>query len=617
MTEKKPNFLFRLLRGAWRFLDGTRRVAVNLLFVLIVVVVIAAIFSRTAPVIQDQTALVLDPMGFVVEQYTSAPIERAIDRMRGEEEPETRFRDLVSAIRRATADHRIARLVIEPDYIWSIGPAQLQELRSVVWDFKAAGKQVVAYSEGLGQHQYYQAALADELWLHPEGIVFLEGYGVYRNYYKDALEKLDVNVHLFRVGEYKSAAEPYVRNDMSDESKEANRYWLGGLWGQFLDHVAAARGLPVEELESDILAYGERLREAGGTPARMALEQGLVDRIADRTEFNTYLAEAGAWGDDNLSYRQVGFEQYGRTPATPNPLAGAVAVVIAQGPILYGEQPSGAIGGDSTVRLIRRARADDDVKAIVLRVDSPGGSVLPSEKIRRELQAAREDGLPVVVSMGTVAASGGYWISLASDRIFAEPGTITGSIGIFGLLATIPDTLAKIGVYTDGVGTTPLAGAFRIDRELPEQAADIIQQIVEDGYRDFLDKVASHRDMSLEQVEEVARGRVWTGQQARDRGLVDELGGMSDAIAAAAELAGLASGHSVEYFEEKPSAFEQWLLDVSASLPTGFLGSPLQSALARLAGKLPPELALLTQARPDSVGLYSFCFCDVRSTSRP
>ncbi|MDX1572118.1 MAG: signal peptide peptidase SppA [Xanthomonadales bacterium] len=611
MTDKKPNLLFRLLRGIWLFIDGSRRLVVNIVFVLLVILIVSLIFARTSPVLGKKTALVLNPVGYIVEQYSSAPIERAVDQLRGEEEPETRFRDMLHAIRKATNDPRIERMVLEPDYIWSVGPAQLQELAGMIDAFKAAGKQVVAYTEGVTQHQYFLAALADEIWLHPEGIILLEGYGLYRNYYKDALDRLEVNVHLFRVGEYKSAGEPFVRNDMSPESREANLYWLGGLWQQYLERVATQRGLSVEDLEGDIMNYPDRLREAGGTPARMALEQGLVDRVADRAEFNTYLAEAGAWSDDGQTYRQVGFETYIATPEPANPLNDAVAVIVAQGPIMYGEQPPGTIGGESTVQLIRNARTAPGVKALVLRVDSPGGSVLPSEKIRRELQVAREEGLPVLVSMGTVAASGGYWISMASDLIFAEPGTITGSIGIFGLLANIPKTLAKIGVYTDGVGTTPLAGAFRIDRELPEEAADLIQQIVENGYEDFIERVAEHREMSREAVDTVARGRVWTGAQALDRGLIDRLGGLTDAVDAAAELAGLGDSYRIEYFEEKPSAFEQWLLDISAQLPGGLFGARPPLSLANLQ-RLPDDLELLLSARSEQLNLYSFCFCDPR-----
>jgi protease-4 len=614
MTPERPNLFLRMLRGLWSAVDGTRRVFFNLVFLLLVVLFIGAILSDNTPVIEEGTSLVLEPVGVVVEQYTTDPFERALAEAMGQPQLEVRFRDLLTAVERAREDARISQIVLALDRMVGAGPAQLEELRRSLDAFKQAGKPVLAYSEGMLQDQYYLAAAADEFWLHPDGLVLIEGYGVYRNYYKDLLDKLNVDVHLFRVGEFKSAAEPYVRNDMSTESREANAFWLGGLWDHFTTDVAEARNLTIDEFVGDIMAPADRLREAGGSPARMALDQGLVDQLGRRDEFIARAIESGASTRDGKDYRKIGVSDYLAGSKPLNVAPDRVAVVIAQGPITFGEQPSGTIGGDSLAEQIRNAREDPRVKAIVLRVDSPGGAVLPSEKIRAEIEATRAKGTPVVVSMGSVAASGGYWISMSADLIMAEATTITGSIGIFGMLTNIPRTLAGIGVYTDGVGTAPLAGAFRIDRPLDDEAAAMIQLIIEDGYESFIGRVAEARDMTTADVDEVARGRVWTGRQALERGLVDELGGLNDAIDRAAELASL-SEHGVMVFEEKPGPFEQLMLDLSASvmsrLPASAASSSALATFLDAAGRLPPELDLLMTQPDGRLGTFAFCFCSL------
>ncbi|MEM6576772.1 MAG: signal peptide peptidase SppA, partial [Pseudomonadota bacterium] len=496
------------------------------------------------------------------------------------------------------------------DYLWGIGPSQLQELKSAIGQFKDSGKPVIAYGYGMSQQQYYLAALADQVWLHPEGLVLLEGYGVYRNYYKDGLDKLAVDVHLFRVGEYKSAAEPFIRNDMSDYSREANRYWLDSLWDQYLTEVAAQRDLTPEKLARHVDEFGEDLRKAGGRASEAALAAGLVDRVGTEDELREYLLSDGVFDADIESFRQIDAETYlAAQNSFALPQGDQVAVVVAQGAIVPGDQSQGTVGGESTARLIRRARMNDSTRALVLRVDSPGGAVLPSEQIRREIELTRASGIPVVVSMSSVAASGGYWISMSANEIWANPATITGSIGIFGLLTNFPRTLEKVGVYTDGVGTTRIAGALRSDRPMQPHIADIIQQIIEDGYERFIGKVATAREMTPEAVDQIARGRVWSGQQARDRGLVDKLGGLNDAIASAAEIADISSYKTV-YVEQQVSALEQFLLDLTARLPS-FSVSRDTTLGALLRAPLPTDLELLL-AQPrgqQPVGVYAYCFC--------
>ncbi|MFK7955400.1 MAG: signal peptide peptidase SppA [Lysobacterales bacterium] len=609
------NFITRFFGGIWKLIDFTRRLA-HIVFLVIffslIGVGVLAVGESPVMMVRDQTTLVLAPQGVVVEEYSNDATERALSQLMDEQLPETRMRDLLKAISKAAVDDRISRMLIRTDYLWGVAPSQLQELKSAIGQFKDSGKSVLAYGYGMSQAQYYLAALADEVWLHPEGLILLEGFGVYRNYYKEGLDKLAVDVHLFRVGEYKSAAEPYIRNDMSDYSRESNMYWLDSLWTQYLDEVSAQRDMTPEQLAAHVEGFADDLREVGGRASEAALAAGLVDQLGTEDELRAYLLEDGEYDSELDSFRQLDAELYLQAN-TSFALSGGdqIAVVVAQGAIMGGEQSPGTVGGESTAKLIRRARANNDTKALVLRVDSPGGGVLPSEQIRREIELTRASGIPVVVSMSSVAASGGYWISMSANEIWANPATITGSIGIFGLLTSFPKTLEKVGVYTDGVGTTSMAGALRADRPLQPHVADIIQQIIEDGYERFIGKVAQAREMTPAAVDMIARGRVWSGQQALDRGLVDNLGGLNDAIASAANLAGL-SQFETRYVEQEATAWEQFLLDMTAKLPTFSLsrGATIASILNT---PLPTDVSLLLQSAraQQPVGMYAYCFCSL------
>ena len=595
-------------------LDGTRRLVVNVVFLILVVIVLMAVFGDRGYRLENKTALVIAPTGMLVEQYTGSGWDRARDQLFDQEVPETQLRDILRALRLAKDDARIEHVLIQPDYLWYAGLGAMQDIAAAVDDFRDSGKKVIAWSGGMAQHQYYLASLADEVMLDPQGLVFLEGYGRYRNYFKSALDKLGVDVHLFRVGEYKSAAEPYVRNDMSPESEEANLYWLDGLWATWKQDVAARRDIDPQAVTDIVEEFPERLIESGGDLAKVVLEAGLVDRLATRQEVAGYLSMLGAPSSyEGEEFRQIDVQDYLRVAdATAVSTGDTVAVVVAQGPIVGGEAPPGSVGGESTSALLRAARENDRVKAVVLRVDSPGGEVFASEMVRREVELLRANGKPVVASMGDVAASGGYWISMSADRIWAQPGTITGSIGIFGLVMTIPRTLEKIGVSTDGVGTTDLAGAFRVDRPLGDSVAEIFQAVIDNGYNQFVEGVANARGMSRARADSVARGRVWSGQQAKERGLIDELGGLQGAVANAAELAGLEK-YRLRYLEEPPTALEKFLLDMSARArgvlsPRGpdLLGA-LRDGMARSA--LLNDAALLLNASPEKLGVYAYCFC--------
>jgi protease-4 len=446
----------------------------------------------------------------------------------------------------------------------SCGITKLQDLRGAVADFRAGGKKVIAYAEGYEQWAYAVAASADEVWMHPQGGVLLEGLGRWQTYYKEGIDRLGIDWHVFKVGEYKSAVEPFIRNGPSPEAREADLKWLSDLWAVWLQEVASSRKLEPADLSSYIDEMPDRVAAAKGDLARLALDARLVDKLGHRDEIRARMIELAGEDEKEKTFRQVSVEDYLEARGGDRGGAGgrgdAVAVVVAKGYILDGKQPAGTIGGDSTAKLIRRARQDDKVKAIVLRVDSPGGSAFASEVIRRELVLARKDGKPVVVSMGTLAASGGYWISTASDEIWASPATITGSIGIFGMLPTIDKPMAHyLGVRVDGVGTTRLSGALRVDRPLQPEVGRVIQSVIEKGYEDFLARVSEARSMSRDEVDEIARGRVWSGKDAFERKLVDKLGGLKEAIASAAERAKLPRDHRVWRVEEEQKFAERVL----------------------------------------------------------
>lgn len=613
MSETKGSFPGRFLRGIGKFLNGIRILVLNLVFFFLLFLVVGLFLSEHRITVDDGIALVVDPEGQIVEQYTGQPTERAIQKAMGNEEPQARMRDLLLSIESAANDSRIKALVIDTDRLQGAGLSQLQELAGAVGRFKKSGKPVYAYGDYFEQGQYYLAAQADHVEMHPEGLLLLEGLSRYRAYMKDGLDKLAVDVHLFRVGKYKSAAEPYIRNDMSEPAKEANLAWMGDLWDSYVEGVAEARKMDPVLVRDYIHRYGERLASADDDSGRAAVEAGLVDKLANRDEFRTELIDLVGEDEDSHSFRQIDFKDYASAVRTAriNRAADKVAVVVAEGPIVGGKQPPGTIGAESTAELIRDARFDKNVKALVFRVDSGGGSAFASEVIRRELELTRAAGKPVVVSMSSVAASGGYWISMTSDRIYAEPTTITGSIGVFGMFLNFPRTLDKIGVHVDGVGTTALAGAFNPGRPLDPKVGDIVQRLVEKTYDDFVHRVAKNRDLKPERVKEIAQGRVWSGKAAHDLGLVDQLGGLDDAISGAAQLAGVKK-YSVEYVEKELSPFERWLVEstTGAVAWTGVdIGSRLHgwSWLTRMA----ETLSLFTGPNADPHGLYSYCFCRV------
>ncbi len=615
--------------GLWDVMNFVRRLVLNLLFFgllflfLLVFVVAVGRGGGGAQPMQERTTLVLAPQGRLVEQYTTDPVSRALGRaLGGQDAGEVQLRDLLRAIEAARGDDKIERVLLRLDGLQPSGYASLRELAAALASLRESGKQVVAFSENLGQGQYLLAAQADEVYLDPMGSLLLQGIGRYRQYFRQGLQdKLGVDVHLFRVGEYKSAAEPYVLDAASAESKEADLFWMNDIWGRYLDDVAAARKLDRAELAAQIDQLAAGIEAAGGDVARHALELKLVDGLKTRQEVLDLLAERGvADEDEDLGFRNIGLGAYLQhldRKALPLDKRPQVAVVVAEGEIIGGDQPAGHIGGESTAALLRQAREDDDVKAVVLRVDSPGGEVFASEQIRREVALLKQAGKPVVVSMGDLAASGGYWISMDADRIYADPSTITGSIGIFGLVPNFTRTLDKIGVHTDGVGTTRYAGAFDVTRPLDPDVARVIQAVIDKGYADFIGKVAEARQRKVEEIDAVARGRVWSGAQALERGLVDAMGGLSDAVADAATRAGLEDGKfRLRYVEKDPSPLAQFMAGLAGSRLAAALLDDSALARALLARTMPEaeaQLRFVEEAMRDRDGApvksLAYCFC--------
>lgn len=551
-------FIGRMIYTFWKGVTVLRRVFLNLLFIALVVLLIGYLLPSREDRFPSGAALLLAPAGKIVEQPTETLL---VDRFYGTTTgAETVLRDIIDGIDSARNDPKIKLLVLDLEKLEGAGISQLQEIGEVLKRFKADGKTILAYGASYDQRQYYLAAHADRLYLHPMGQVWLSGLGVYRHYFKNALDKLQVEFHVFRVGSYKSALEPFMRNDMSMDDRYSNRAWLTALWEAYTNDVAALRRLPAERIDEYINNLDDNLAEEGGDAARLAFKSGLADDLKTRDEVRDELIRLVGEDENGESYKRVDFNTYisimlpkVRRPRTES---SRVGLIVAEGIIMDGKQPAGRIGGESTAELIRQAREDEKVKAVVLRIDSGGGSAVASEIIRRELELTRRAGKPVVVSMSSIAASGAYWISVAADEIWALPTTITGSIGIFAALPTFDKTLKAIGIRTDGVGTTRLSGAFDLSRPLNPLLSEALQLQIERGYQRFIEKVSQGRNMTPAAVEKVAQGRVWAAQTAQDLGLIDKFGGLKPAVESAAKLAELEK-YDLVVLEQPLTAWER------------------------------------------------------------
>ena len=565
MENRTPGLIRRAFWFAWRLLNGLRRLLLNLVFLLLIVAVAIGFFSEEGPAVPANSALILDLSGVLVDQISYVdPFSSLISG--SDAPPETLLSDVVKAIDTAAADPRIKMIVLQTDALEHSGISKAEELSAALKRFREHNKKVVAVGDSFNQDQYLLAAQADQILMNPMGQVLLQGFGVYTNYFKEALDKLQINVHVFRVGAYKSAVEPFMRDDMSAEVKENHLVWLRTLWQQYKNSVAARRHIDPAKIDDYVNKIDEVFAAEHGDSARAALSWHFVDALKTRDEINDMLVEqVGA--DDNGDFRGIDFRDYLASikPLKVRPHRDQVGVIVASGVILDGEQRAGQIGGDTLAGLIRQARDDEHVKAVVLRIDSGGGSAFASEIIRQELLTLKQAGKPLVVSMGSVAASGGYWIAASADEVWATPATITGSIGIFGAFPTFEKSLDKLGIHTDGVGTTSMAGAMRIDRPLDAVTARAIQSNIDSGYQHFLEVVASGRKLDVAAVDKIAQGRVWSGSDALSVGLVDKLGSLNDAIAAAAARAKM-KHYDVELIEQPLSFPEVFMQKLSGAV---------------------------------------------------
>jgi len=614
MTEKKKFWIRRAFGMLWTAIVTLYRIVV-VVFVLLLVIGVWSMLRGGAPaIVEDDVALVIWPTGELVDEVDIDPSTAFLEEFSGEMPSQTLLRDLTDALDEAATDSRISLAVLKLDDMQSAGMAQMQELSAAMDRFRDSGKPIYVYGGYFDQVGYYAAAHADHVILDPEGMVGIEGFSSYGTYFKDALDKLGVKVNVFRVGEYKSAVEPFLRNDMSEDARKANLDWLGDLWSIYAQGVDQARGLSEGAARGYVDGFVDHLVESGGDAAKVALDAGLVTKVGTLEDFRREVGDIVDFDDDHGSFRQIHHRDYLRAVAHghgPAPSSDKeVALVVARGEIVDGNGDVGQVGGDRLSSMLAELRRDDNVRAVVLRVDSPGGSTWASEQIRRQVQLLRAEGKPVVASMGNVAASGGYWISMDADQIWAHDVTITGSIGIFGLIPTIDESLGKLGIHSDGVGTTPLAGALRIDRPMGEPAKAMIQSLIDRGYRQFIEGVAHGRNLPVERVDEIARGRVWSGADALELGLVDNIGGLPEALEAAAQLAGIPEGEwslrDVRPDDESPLGF---LTRFSGSGLMGAIPLP-ESLVTRIGAYLHRQSALDgLPALMDPHGAYAYCFC--------
>jgi len=618
MNENKST-LARVTLGLFSLLNTTRKIIINLVFFSILLILFIAISSDGENInVKQGSALLLNIRGDIVEQKRDIdPMDAFIGEAleKPEISTEVLLADILSVITHAQTDPRISMIVLDLNNMQGSGITILRDIAQALVQFKESGKKIIAVGEQYSQNQYYLASYADEIWLNPKGWMLLDGYGRYQLYFKSALEKLSISQHVFRVGTYKSAVEPYIRDDMSEAAKEANQQWLNDLWQQYKVDVAEQRNFAISNFDEDVDVLLTKLKAADGNIAEYALTNNWVDALKTNAQMSQELIKT-LGSDGEKSYKNIAFNDYLtviKSTAKTEISGDKVAVIVAKGTILDGNQKPGTIGGTSTAALLREARDNHNVKAVVLRVDSPGGSAFASEVIRQEVELLKAAGKPVIASMGTYAASGGYWISASADKIYASPTTITGSIGIFGFFMTFENTLSKLGIHTDGVGTTDIAG-FGLTRAVTPGMAAIVQLNIERGYRDFIEIVAKNRQMSTTQVDAIAQGRVWSGVKALELGLVDALGNIDNAIEAAAELANLANYDTllIETAKSPRALFLQSLFGQASVL----FGQPAQTqysknSLTSVIAKLSLELEQLAQLN-DPQGIYSFCLaCEI------
>lgn len=600
------------------WLDRFRRILVNGFFLLFILIFVLAVTSEQVSV-PDDAALVINPTGKIVEELELPSPALLPSGLNVSAPNQTNLHDLTATIRYAASDPRIRLIVLKLDQLEATSLPKLQEIRAAIEDFKKSEKMVIAVGPNYSQSQYYLAATADQVFLNPLGVVAISGFSVYRNYFKDLLARLNIDVQLFKAGEYKSAIEPLVRNSMSDADRRANRQVIDLLWSEYKQDLATMRSIKAERLQTVLDSPSEFLAQHNNSLAELAKAEGLVDALADYGDIENYIS--GAMGHQAGEYPAIELQHYMAAASSDSPPArkDRIGIITASGMILDGKQPPGTVGGASMAEMLAQARKDPNIRAVVIRVDSPGGSAQASEVIRAEVKRLQASRKPVIVSMGSVAASGGYWLSAPADEIWASPTTITGSIGAFGVLANVERGLNELGIHSDGLGTTSVAAGIRGDRALPEELRRVMQLSIEFIYQRFLQVVADGRTMPVEKVAEVAEGRVWSGKDALRLGLVDALGSFDDAVAAAARRANLES-YSRVWIAQPMGLREMLLVKLFGNADSYFSGIyfALEQKLLAMAGiSLPAQSLQHAEKLAAMVGLSdrppsAFAICDVK-----
>ncbi|EAA5821157.1 signal peptide peptidase SppA [Salmonella enterica subsp. enterica] len=605
-------FIAGFFKWTWRVLNFVREMVLNLFFIFLVLVGVGIWMQIGNGNNSEQTArgaLLLDISGVIVDKPSTnhrlGALGRQLFGASSDRLQENSLFDIVNAIRQAKDDRNITGIVLDLKNFTGADQPSMRYIGKALREFRNSGKPVFAVGENYSQGQYYLASFANKIWLSPQGQVDLHGFATNGLYYKTLLDKLKVSTHVFRVGTYKSAVEPFIRDDMSPAAREADSRWIGELWQNYLHTVSANRQISPQQLFPGAQAIIDGLTSVGGDTAKYALDHKLVDALASSADVEKALTKQFGWSKTENNYRAISYYDY--SLKTPADTGGTIAVIFANGAIMDGEETPGNVGGDTTASQIRDARLDPKVKAIVLRVNSPGGSVNASEVIRAELAAARAAGKPVVVSMGGMAASGGYWISTPANYIVASPSTLTGSIGIFGVINTVENSLSSIGVHSDGVSTSPLAD-ISMTKALSPEVQQMMQLSIEYGYKRFITLVADARKRTPEQIDKIAQGHVWTGEDAKANGLVDSLGDFDDAVAKAAELAKLKQWH-LDYYQDEPTVLDM-VMDsmtgsVRAMLPEA-IQAMLPAPLVSAANTLKAEGDKLA-AFNDPQNRYAFC----------
>ncbi|HDW4110700.1 TPA: signal peptide peptidase SppA [Salmonella enterica subsp. enterica serovar Typhi] len=605
-------FIAGFFKWTWRVLNFVREMVLNLFFIFLVLVGVGIWMQIGNGSNSEQTArgaLLLDISGVIVDKPSTnhrlGALGRQLFGASSDRLQENSLFDIVNAIRQAKDDRNITGIVLDLKNFTGADQPSMRYIGKALREFRDSGKPVFAVGENYSQGQYYLASFANKIWLSPQGQVDLHGFATNGLYYKTLLDKLKVSTHVFRVGTYKSAVEPFIRDDMSPAAREADSRWIGELWQNYLHTVSANRQISPQQLFPGAQAIIDGLTSVGGDTAKYALDHKLVDALASSADVEKALTKQFGWSKTENNYRAISYYDY--SLKTPADTGGTIAVIFANGAIMDGEETPGNVGGDTTASQIRDARLDPKVKAIVLRVNSPGGSVNASEVIRAELAAARAAGKPVVVSMGGMAASGGYWISTPANYIVASPSTLTGSIGIFGVINTVENSLSSIGVHSDGVSTSPLAD-ISMTKALSPEVQQVMQLSIEYGYKRFITLVADARKRTPEQIDKIAQGHVWTGEDAKANGLVDSLGDFDDAVAKAAELAKLKQWH-LDYYQDEPT-----VLDMVMDSMTGSVRAMLPEAIQAMLPAPLVSAANTVKAEGDKLAAFNdpqnrYAFC--------